>query len=406
MSAAEDAAPAPSWMAVVAILSACNFTIGIGVFTVVGLIPNLAAALDVPVTATGGLLTIYALAYAVGSPVLVSLTGHVGRRRVLLAGLAIFGVASALAAVMPNLGGLYGVRALAAAGAALVTPVSTAVAAAISPQARRGRALAFTMFGLTAAQVGGLPAGAWISAQFGWHAVFALGAALTVPCLWLVATRVPRGLRVRPVSLPDLGATLRDGVTMGAVLFTSAYLGTIYVAFTHLPTLLTERMGFGTGAVSLTLTLFGLGSVTGNLLGGLLADRLGPKPTLVALCLGQILILPWLSGLPLPAAVFFPFVFVWAMTGWSFIASQQVRLIGIDPARTSVILALNSSAIFIGIAGGSAFAGVVLTRFGLDALGAAAGCAAFAALLHLLASIRAETLRAATYQRQSAGMKR
>ena len=210
----------------------------------------------------------------------------------------------------------------------------------------------------------------------------------------LVWVRVPAGLRFKPVTLTDLGNALKDGVIMGAVLFTASFLGAIYVLFTYLAPLMAGTMGYGRDGITLVLLVFGLGAVAGNLMGGWMTDRLGSIKSLVILCLAQIVLMPMFSGLPLAPWLLFILVFVWSVMGWSFVAPQQVRLLHLAPNIAGVVLALNAAAIYVGTAAGSAIGGAVQTVGDITWLGAAAGIAALGALGHILLSHRAANLRA------------
>lgn len=378
----------------IALLSACNFVVGMGAFVVIGMVPLLASDLGVTTAAAGGAMTAYAIAYAVMSPLLVSLTGSIGRRRVLAAGLSIFAVATLMSAVATDITALYIARALAAMGAGVVTPVGAAVVAALAPRTAQGKSIAAFYFGLTLSQVLGVPAGGWIAFTFGWRTAFWIVVALSALSALLVWVRVPAGLRFTPVSLRDLGGTLKDGVIMGAVLFTASFLGAIYVLFTYLAPLMAETMGFGRDGITLVLLAFGAGAVVGNLIGGWLTDRLGSVKSLVILCLAQIVLMPMFSGLPVAPWFVFLLVFVWSIMGWSFVAPQQVRLLGLAPQLASVVLALNAAAIYVGTALGSGIGGLVQNLGDITWLGVAAGIVAFGALVHLLASHRAANIRA------------
>lgn len=379
----------------IALLSACNFVIGMGAFVVIGMVPLLAEDLAISTAAAGGAMTAYALAYALLSPLLVSLTGRIGRRRVIAAGMGLFAVGAVMSALAPNVTVLYIARALAAAGAGVVTPVGAAVVAALAPKTSQGKALAAFYFGLTLSQVLGVPIGGWIAFTFGWRAAFWIVMVLAVLFTVLIWVRVPAGLRFTPVSLSDLGRALRDGLIMGAVLFTASFLGAIYVLYTYLAPLLEQTMGYGRDGITLVLLLFGAGAVAGNLIGGVLTDRLGSVKSLVLLCLGQIALMPLFSGLPIAPWLLLVLVFVWSAFGWSFVAPQQVRLLQLAPNLAGVVLALNAAAIYVGTASGSALGGMLQTVGDLTWLGAAAGISAFGALGHILWSHRAANLRAA-----------
>lgn len=383
----ETPAAVPERM-IIAILSASNFVIGMGAFVVIGLLNPIADDFALSTSQAGWIMTSYALAYAVASPVLVSLTGKIGRRRVLTFGLGLFALAALASAIAPNAWSLNAARVLASFGAGMFTPVAAAVGAGLSAPERRGRALAAVFFGLTLAQVLGVPVGSFVAYTFGWRMAFLIVVALAIPCLFLIWTRIPAGLKFQSVTLRDLGATLKNGPIMLAVLFTTTFLGAIYVVYTYLAPLLTQQMGYGRDGITLLLLIFGLGAVAGNIAGGWLADRLGPFRTLLGLSLAQAALLPVHSALPLPDTMLLIYAFFWSTCGWSFMASQQVRLIALAAEQTPVVLALNAAAIYVGAAVGSALGGIVLDGFGISALGSAAGLFALLAAGHILISRR------------------
>lgn len=370
------------------ILSATNFVIGMGAFMVIGMMPPIAGDLGLSTAGAGWIMTFYAIAYAISSPLLVSGTGNIGRRKVLFLGLSIFASANLLAAFTPNDQVLFAARALAAIGAGMVTPVTSAVAAGVVPPERRAQSLAAVFFGLTLAQVVGVPAGSFIAYSFGWRYAFALVALLALPCLWLIWTKVPRGLQFQPVGLRDLGAVLADWKIMLAVLFTATFLAAIYVPFTYIAPLMEEQMGFGRNGISGILLAFGGAAVLGNLLGGRLSDRIGPSRALLLLACAQVVLMPLLSGLPMAGWLVFALVFVWSVFGWSFISAQQARVIGLAPERAPIVLSLNAAAIYVGAAIGASVGGAVVSGYGLLALGWAGGAMALVAVMHLAISVR------------------
>ena len=280
------------------ILSAANFVIGMGAFVVIGLLDPLAADFSMTTAQAGWVMTAYALAYAILSPLLVSSTGTVGRRRVIAAALAAFALAQVIMALAPDAAWVFAARILAAAGAGVVTPVAAAVAAGISAPEHRAKALSTVFIGLTLAQVFGVPAGSFVAYTFGWRAAFWIVALLALPCLWLIWARVPKGLAFQPVTLADLRRILGSGRLMLAVLFTASFLTAIWVVLTYLAPLLTQTMGWGRDGITLALLVFGIGAVLGNIMGGILADRIGPVRTLLLLSTSQIGWLVTYSYLP------------------------------------------------------------------------------------------------------------
>ena len=368
---------------VVPILSAANFIIGMGAFMLVGLLNPLADDLHMSAAAAGWIMVVYALAYAVLSPLLVSVTGSAGRRRILAIGLSLFTAANAMAALAPNAEIMLLSRVVAAAGAGLMTPVAAAVAAGLSPPEHRARALSVVFFGMTLAQVLGVPVGSFIAYTFGWRAAFWVVSLLALPVIWLIWTRVPVGLKFPPVSLRNLWDVLSDLPQMVAVAFTTALMSATYVVYTYIAPILSGTMGFERDGITAALLVSGIGAVLGNLVSGFVTDRIGPHRTLATLCCALIVILPCFSTLPLPVAWVMALFLIWSLFGFAFMAAQQARLIGLAPQNASVLLALTAAAIYVGAAIGSAIGSVVLDRLGLGWLGVAGGAVAVVALLTL-----------------------
>jgi predicted MFS family arabinose efflux permease len=380
----------------IAVLSMSNFVIGMGAFMIIGLLEPLAADLDLPTARAGAVLTTYAVAYAILSPVLVSVTGGIGRRRVLAAGLALFGLACLLPVLVPTEAALHASRILAAAGAGIFTPVAAAVAAGLSAPGNRAKALAAVFFGMTMSQVLGLPLGSFVAYTFGWRAAFAVVLIVLLPCLWLIWTIVPRGLSFQPVTLHDLTRMMRNARLMLAAGFTASFLTAGYVVNTFLAPLLSQSLGWGRDGITLALLVCGIGAVLGNMMGGALSDRIGPARTLTLLCLAQLVVLPGFSLLPLAGGQATPvsgllamgLLLLWSVFGWSFMAAQQARLIGLAPDAAPVMLALNAAGVYVGAALGSAIGSLVLAGFGLAPLGLVAGALVLVALAHLRLSVR------------------
>jgi predicted MFS family arabinose efflux permease len=372
----------------IALFSLGNFVIGIAGFAIVGILEPLGQEMGRSTASAGQLMSVYALSYAVLSPVMVALTGQIGRRRVLAAAIVLVAGAAALSAMAPDFTVLTIARVLAAAGAGMFTPVAAAVAAALFPQAQQARVLASVFFGLTLSQVLGVPAGSWIAYSFGWRWTFWIVVAFAVPLVWMIWRHVPAGLRFQPVAMADLRRIVVQGRMMLAIGFTATFIGSTYVLYTYIAPLLSQTMGYGRNGIAFILLMFGIGAVAGNILGGIGADRFGWRVTLTALCIAQSIIMPFFSFLPVSPALLALVAVVWSLCGWAFMAGQQMRLIGLAGPQAPVILALNAAAIYIGAAIGSALGGLVIAGFGLSGLGIAAGLTAFAALIHLRLSVR------------------
>ncbi|MFC7590455.1 MFS transporter [Nonomuraea antimicrobica] len=113
-------------------MAAGNFAIGTGMFVTAGLLPPISADLGVSLPAAGQLMTVFALSYAVLSPVLAALTVRMSRRTLLVLAMSVFVAGNVLTALAPTYTLVMVTRVVAAAGAAMFTPTSSAVASELS----------------------------------------------------------------------------------------------------------------------------------------------------------------------------------------------------------------------------------------------------------------------------------
>lgn len=369
-------------------LAAANFAVGVGSFIAIGILSPMASDLGLTAAEAGFVMTIYAIAYAVGSPLLVAATGSWSRRAVLASGVGLLALATIVSAMAETADVLFASRAIAALGGGLVTPVVAGVAAANSPPEKRGSAMAISFFGLSASQVIGMPVCTWIGYQFGWEAAFWISTLLAALALVGILIFVPRGTAFQANSLATLGSALLDLKGVFAIFLTATTMGSIYIVFTYMGPILEQGMGFDGDGVSLFLMTFGIGGVAGSLLGGRAVDRFGPGRCIIIIIASQILFMLVFSTLPIPVMLLFISGVIGAGFGWAFMVPQQLRLIAMAPERQSVSLALNASAIYLGASFGSAIGAWVVETWGLSALGVAASCGAALALAHFWLSER------------------
>jgi len=143
---------------------------------------------------------------------------RLGARRVLLAGLALFTVASAACGVAPGIGVLIGARVVQGVGAAIVVPASLSLLRAAYPDAS-ARARAVGAWGAIAgvAAASGPVLGGLLAGGPGWRAVFFVNVPVGLAAIWLVVRRTPSA-RPRPGRL-DVGAQVAAVVGLGALTY-------------------------------------------------------------------------------------------------------------------------------------------------------------------------------------------
>jgi predicted MFS family arabinose efflux permease len=375
-------------MPLLILLSFATFVTGIGALGVVGVMTPLSRDLGLTPVGAGWVMSAYAIAYALGSPLLTSTTGQFDRRPVLVSGMAAFAIGAALAALATSPLALYGGRVVMALGAGLFAPAAAAVAIASVPLEQRGKALSMVYGGLTVSQVVGIPAGSYLSYLFGWTILFWGVTVAGLAMAAALAVLTPRGIKVAPATLSDLAAVLTDPRLAIAVLLTATAMGSAWTAYTFLAPIIEVKTGGGPALVGLLLGIYGLGSVAGNMLGGILTDRFGPERALTFATIIPVPMVTLLTLFPWHAAVGGVLLFAWAAAGWAFAIAQQSRLVMLDPARTQVLLALSAACIYVGSSIGSMLGGVAMTFGGVPALGVATVAMGLVGIAHLALTLK------------------
>ena len=372
------------------VLALGNFAVGTGSFVFAGLLGDVARDLSVSVGAAGQLITAYAIVYALGSPILVTATSSVSRRRLLVASLVVFSLANVAALVLPSYWPLMASRVVAAGAAAIFGPSAIAVAASLAPTEKRGEALATVTGGLTIAFAFGIPLGTLIGDQFGWRAAFVLVGALGTVGVAGIWAFLPRVGNPPPASLGERVRAARQPAVVAALALTAIGLGSGFVVFTYIGPLLGELTGFGGPGISAMLLVFGVAAIAGNALGGYGADRWGYAGSMAAIfsalavsLLAFSLLAP-LAGSPLAVVGSGVALVAWSVAGWALTPFQQYRLIDLAPRTANVALSLNASAIYFGQGAGAGIGALALFYGSLASLGWVAGLCVATGLLVLL----------------------
>ena len=127
---------------------------------------------DVSAAALSWILSGYTIVLAAGVIAAGRWADRLGRRRVFLAGMGVFTVASAICAVAPGVGVLVAARVLQGFGAAALTPASLALILQAFPKSRVPQAIAlWGAAGALAAALGPTIGGLFVEA-WGWRSVF------------------------------------------------------------------------------------------------------------------------------------------------------------------------------------------------------------------------------------------
>ena len=308
------------------------FAIGAETFLVSGVLPQIAADLRVSAAAAGSLVTIFALAYAFGSPLIAVATAGVERKRLLIVAIGAFALANLVAAFAPNFLSLAAARAL----LALVRRHIHAGGGRLRHRALlRRTARPGDRDGLRRhdARDRHRRAGRHLSRPLaGWRAPFFGVAVVAALAVIGVATVLPRLQGARAAGFAERLAVMRRPDVLQMLTLTALALVGPFALNTFLGVLVEAALGVGGDRLALVLAFFGVVSFVGSQFGGYAADRWPRERFLAVVFVVLIVAFPLMSvgpqlGGEAGAALLFAGLALWGVFGWAFPIVQQARLV-------------------------------------------------------------------------------
>ncbi|MED4924690.1 MFS transporter [Anoxybacillus geothermalis] len=358
----------------VLLLTIGMFALGFDAYVIAGLLPNMGATFKISASQTGQAVSVFTLCYALAAPIFATLLAGKPMRRILVLALAVFSLGNGASALASSFSMLLMARAIAGIGAGLYSPLAAAAAASLVPKQKRGRALGMTLGGMSTGTVIGVPLGLIIAEHLDWHATLWFITALGLIAMIGIVIWFPNFPASAPPSLRQRVAMMTNGrvaAIVGITFMTSiASLG----LYTYIATILDNLADIP--IVTPYLWAWGIGGVVGSFSIGTLIDRTG-RPDLLMAGILAIMALAMFSlpfVLPFSILSFLPFI-LWGAMGWASQAPQQHELFRLQPNHGAAVVALNSSANYLGSAIGSALGGIVMLAGLLPSrLPFAAGC--------------------------------
>ena len=375
------------------VLSAGIFAMVTSEFAVAGLMPQLAQSLDRGVEQIGYLVTIFAVAMAVGGPILTVPLSRIAPKTALMVIFAIFLVGNVIAACAPTYAVMVLARIVTGVAAQAFFGIAISLCAQLVDERVRGRAIGAAMNGLMLGILLGLPLATFVGGRLGWQAAFWTISALTVVAAALTLTLVgnppaSRGpSRNGGSSLGDELLVFRRPQLLLALVSSTLIIGATFSAFSFFTPILTRVTGFADGTIPFLLLAYGGATVVGNAVVGRLADR----HTVSTLLWGTALNVLFLTGFavftdvrPLALASLLGI----GLVGVTMNPAMAVRVQRAGGTRP-LVNTVHSSFITGGIVLGSAIGSALIPHHGLRApvvLGVVMALLAIAAILPALSS--------------------
>lgn len=361
MNSPQSASPLP-----LSALLAMAMTGFIGIMTETlpaGLLPQIAAGLNVSQAMAGQLITLYAAGSLMAVIPLAAMTRGWNRRTALLTAILGFLVFNTLTTFSTNYLVTLFARWMAGAAAGLAWGLLAGYARRMVPVHQQGRALSVAMLGAPVALSVGVPLGTWMGTLLGWRMAFGVMSAVTLLLVVWVMRKVPD----YPGQAAGQRQSLRHVIMMPGVRSILAvillWMLTHNLLYTYIVPFLTLS-GLAERADQILL-VFGIGALAGIAFTGLQVDKRLRKTLLASLALFALISLGLALDGHSPLMVTLC-VAIWGLTFGGAATLLQTAIADAtgeqgDMAQSLVVVSWN-----LAIAGGGLSGGILLNTAGVS----------------------------------------
>ena len=218
----------------------------LGVSSVTPTFPSLRTALDVPVESIGLLITVFTLPTLILGPIIGVFADRIGRKKILVPSLILFGIAGFSCAFVRDFNLLLGLRFLQGIGAASLLSLSVTLVGDLYKGDRRVTAMGYNA-SVSSIGTALYPTIGGALATMGWYFPFMLPiVAIPVGLLVLFGLKnpEPQGQRNLKVYLSNALTTLKNRQLFGLFIASAANFVLLYGAYvTYLPSLIADKFG-------------------------------------------------------------------------------------------------------------------------------------------------------------------
>ena len=367
----------------VALLVLMGFALGCSEFIVIGIESNLAKEMGVSLATAGQLISLFALPYAVMTPVLALATGRFRRYSVMLVYLVLFCLGNALSTFAPSFGVLLAARVLLGSVSGALLAVGVTFIPELVGAKRSSGALTLVYASYSVALIVATSVGKILASTVGWHVAMYGALALSLIAGVLLAVFMPRsGQTDEPATAREQARLFGEPSIIAGMLVFVFGIGSVYTFYGYVTPYMEQVLGMDAVAVSGALVVYGVITFGSNLLSGWVDMRFGLK-ALVVVFLAQAAILAglYVAGSSMPAAL----VLVMLVGLVMYVASIPSVSHFMDVARRRYPKALTLASSLeplsfnVGIAFGTFVGGVVVSGPGIGAVGLVGAVLAVAA---------------------------
>ncbi|MCG2185508.1 MFS transporter [Staphylococcus epidermidis] len=341
------------------ILTIGMFALGMDAYIVAGLIPSISKSFNKSSSAIGQGVTVFTLFFSISAPIFSTILAKSSVKKILIIAFSIFTLANIITAISMNYMLYIVSRAIAGLGAGVSSPIAISASNHLVSEKHKGKAIAFTVGGMSVGTVIGVPLGLEIANISNWRFAMLVIIVISFIALISISILMPKFKIEAPPNLKDRFQLFLNKHVLRVISVTLCAA----IASLGLYTYLADIIKTNTDTKNLThyLTAWGIGGLIGSFGIGFIIDRF--KNTRFVMLIILILLALSFGLIPisinLPILGLIPFI-LWGAMGWATQAPQQHILLKKHPEYGGSAVALNSSINYLGSAMGSAIGGIIL----------------------------------------------
>lgn len=253
-----------------------SFAIGMTEFTIMGILPDIAADLGIDIPTAGYLIAIYALGVVIGAPLLVLITSKYPPKKVLLFLMVLFFVFHALFAIAPGYQSMMISRFMSGLPHGAFFGVASVVATRLANKGKEASAIAIMFTGMTIANLAGVPLGTFLGQHYSWRLTYGIIAFFGIATMLAIYFWLPALKNSHVKSASKQMRYFKKPFSWVLIAMISIGTGGLFAWMSYIAPLMTEVAGVNPNMLPLIMVLVGFGMLVGNLLGGKLADSTNP----------------------------------------------------------------------------------------------------------------------------------
>ena len=344
------------------VLTIGMFALGMDAYIVAGLIPAIGDNFNKNSAEIGQGVTVFTLFFSISAPIFSTLLAKNEVKNILILAISVFSLANLITALAPNYAIYIISRAIAGLGAGIFSPIAVSSSSHLVSKKHKGKAIAFTVGGMSVGTVVGVPLGLEVSKYTNWRFSILIIVLIGLIGLMSILKYLPRFKVQAPPNLKSRFKLFLDKHVLSVVFVTLCAAIASLGLYTYLADIIKESGN--TEYLTCYLTAWGVGGLIGSFGIGFLIDKFKNPAVLMLIILFALALSFALLNVTIqvPFLNFIPFI-LWGAMGWATQAPQQHILLQNHANHGGAAVALNSSINYLGSALGSALGGIILLKF-------------------------------------------